>query len=148
MEKPDRNLEEQVWRRIGGQPQPDRSDLRPLLLMTWEQASMLRHLTGLLQGGQRTKTKAVAEAVARSLAAQRGIMAMTGQSAGQLRPVPIPKEPARRLLEKAFHRAGKLMTEYTARSLDPEFGVVWQTLADRERSNVTVLAELAGGLDK
>lgn len=147
LEKLDLNLETQVWRRIAGQPQPERSDLRPLLLLAWEQASVLRHLMGLLSGKSRERMKELAGKAHRSAQAVKGIMAMSGQPAGNLRPVPIPKEPARRLLEKSFHRSGRLMTEYTARAIDPESGVVYQGLADRERENALILAELIGSME-
>jgi len=147
LEKLDPNLEAQVWRRIAGQPQPERGDLRPLLLMAWEQAQVLRHLMGLLPGKSRERMKSLSEAAMRSVDAIKGILAMSGQPVGKLRAQPIPKELPRRLLEKAYHRALRLMTEYTARSMDPEFGVVWQVLADRERENGAVLAEVMGGME-
>ena len=74
----------------------------------------------------------------------KGIQTMSGQPAGNLRPQPVPKEPVRRLLEKSFYRCGRLMTEYTARALDPDYAVVYQGLADRERETAMILAELIG----
>lgn len=148
MEKLDPNLETQVWRRIAGQPQPDRSELRPLLLAAWEQALTFRHLTGLLSGKNRERMKALTERGLRSVDALKGIMALSGQSVGGLRPLPIPKDLARRLLEKSFRRCGQLLTEYTARTIDPAFGTVYQGLGDRERENIAVLAEIMGNMER
>jgi len=148
LEKLDPNLEAQVWRRIAGQPQPERGDLRPLLLMAWESASVYRHLLGLLSGKQRERMKNLQEQAMRSVDSLKGIQSMYGQSAGNLRAQPVPKESARRMLEKSFHRCGRLMTEYTARALDPEYGVVYQGLADREREAGMILAELIGSMER
>ena len=38
------------------------------------------------------------------------------------------------------------MTEYTARTLDPDYAVVYQGLADREREAAMILAELIGNM--
>ena len=148
MEKLDPNLEAQVWRRITGQPQPERGDLQPLLLIAWEQAQVLRQVTGLLSGKTRERMKGLSGSAVRSVEAIKGILLMSGQPAGKLRPQPIPRELPRRLLEKSFHRTLRMMTEYSARALDPEYGVVYQALADRERKAAAVLAEVIGGLEK
>ena len=148
LEKFDPNRELQVWQRVTGGLMPGDSDIRPLLLMAWESAAVYRHLLGLLSGKQRERMKKLQEQAVRSVDSLKGIQAMSGQPAGNLRPQPIPKESARRLLEKSFHRSGRLMTEYTARTLDPEYGVVYQNLADRERKAGLVLAELIGNMER
>ena len=139
MEKFDPSRELQVWQRVGEGPRRSGEDIRPLLLLAWEQASVLRQLNPARQ-----RMRSVSEEARRSVEALKGIAVMSGQTVSPLQPVPIPKEPARRQLEKCFHRSNRLMTEYTARSLDPEFGVVFQQLADRERKTAAVLAELVG----
>lgn len=144
LEKLDPNLETQVWRRIAGQPQPDRRELWPLLLAAWEQAVTFRHLTELLSGKNRERMKALTERALRSVNALKGIMALSGQPVEGLRPQPIPKESARRLLEQSFRRCGQLLTEYAARAIDPAFGTVYQGLADRERENCIEIIQLVG----
>nr|MBQ8244146.1 hypothetical protein [Oscillospiraceae bacterium] len=147
MEKIERSMEEQVWRRVIGTPEPMREDIRPLLLAAWEAASLYRHLAGLMTGRTRERAKLLERRGMDSVAALKGILRLSGGQPGNLLPVPIPKEPARRLLEKRYFRSLHLMAEYTARALDPEFGVVFQQLADRERQNSTALAELLGRLE-
>ena len=148
LEKFDPNRELQVWQRVTEGFRTGDSNIRPLLLMAWESASVYRHLLGILPGKQRERMKKLQEQAMRSVESLKGIQTMSGQPAGYLRPQPVPKEPARRLLEKNFHRCGQLMTEYTARTLDPEYGVVYQGLADREREMGLVLAELIGSLER
>jgi len=148
LEKFDPNRELQIWQRVTEGFRPGDSDIRPLLLMAWESASVYRHLLGLLSGKQRERMKNLQEQAMRSVDSLKGIQSMYGQSAGNLRAQPVPKESARRMLEKSFHRCGRLMTEYTARALDPEYGVVYQGLADREREAGMILAELIGSMER
>lgn len=148
MERIERGMEAQVWSRVMGPPEAQREDVRSLLLTAWEAASVYRHLTGLLTGISREQAKKLQNRAMESVAALKGLQLLSGGQPGKLLPVPIPKEPARRLLEKSFFRAKQLMTEYTARALDPELGVVYQQLADRERQNSIALAELLGALEK
>lgn len=145
MEKLD--LEAQVWQRIAGQPQPERVDLRPLLLTAWEQASVLRQVQGLLSGRNRERIRELSGKAIRSADAIKGMLALSGQPVGELHPVPLPREPVRRLLEKSYHRSMRLMTEYTARGIDPGFGTVYQGLADREREIGMTLVEILGRLE-
>lgn len=147
LEKFDPNRELQVWQRVTDGFRPGDSDMRPLLLMAWESASVYRHLLGVLSGKQRERMKKLQEQAMRSVESLKGIRAISGLPGGALQPLPIPKEPARRLLEKSFHRCRRLMTEYTARMPDPEYGIVYQGLADREREAGLVLAELIGSLE-
>ena len=148
MEKFDTDRELRVWQRVTGGPQPENGDIRPLLLAAVENASVLRQLTGLLTGKARERMRSLQEGAQRSVEALKGIQKMLSHPAGDLRSPLIPKEPPRRLLEKSFFRTLRLMTEYTARTLEPEFGVVYQALADREREAAAVLAELMGSLEK
>ena len=148
MERIERGLEERVWQRVMEPPEAQREDVRPLLLTAWEAASVYRHLTGLLTGKTRDQVKKLQDRATESVAALKGLQLLSGGQSGKLLPVPIPKEPARRLLEKSFFRAKRLMTEYTARTLDPEFGVVYQQLAERERENGILLAQLLGGMER
>lgn len=148
MEKFDPNRELQVWQRVAQGPTPGSGDIRPLLLSAWESAAVFRHLLPLLTGRQRDRMKALQALAQQSVEALKGIQTLSGNPAGKLQPPPIPKEPARRLLEKSYHRSLRLMTEYTARGLDPEYGTVYQGLADREREVGMLLAELIGGMEK
>ena len=148
MERIERGMEAQVWSRVMGPPEAQREDVRSLLLTAWEAASVYRHLTGLLAGKTRDQVKKLQDRATESVAALKGLQLLSGDRSGKLLPVPIPKEPARRLLEKSFFRAKQLMTEYTARALDPEYGAVYQQLADRERENSILIAQLLGGMER
>ena len=144
MEKLDPNRQLQVWQRVAAGPQPQGGDLRPMLLNAAETVAVYRHLLGQMQGKPRQQIKQLLQMAQNTLHCLRGIQSMSGYPAGNLRTPPVPKELPRRLLEKSFHRAGRQIAEYTARTLDPEFGTVWQGLADREREAVMLLAQMIG----
>lgn len=139
--------ERKIWQRVTGGMRQENCDIRPLLLAATENAAVFGHLAGLLSGKPRERMRGLRELAGRTLDGLKGIQAMSGYPAGDLRPPLIPREPARRLLEKSYHRSRQLITEYTARMTDPEYGVVYQTLADRERETAAVLAEVIGSLE-
>lgn len=149
MERIDPNMEAEVWQRVMGQrEQPVREDIRPLLLSAMEAVSAYRHLSGMLTGKGKERMKGLHQGAMASVSCLKGIQAMSGGGSGKLTAMPIPKEPVRKTLEKSYHRTRHLMAEYTGRSLDPEFGVLYQRMADREREHGVVLAEILGELGR
>lgn len=148
MEKLDPKMEAQIWQRVIGKPQPTNEQIRPLLLMAWESVGVYRQLMGQLTGKKQERMKQLHERSARAVDCLLGIQTMSGIPSGKLRPQPVPKESARRLLEKSYHRSLRLMTEYAARVAMPEFGTVYQHLWDWEKETCAVLAELIGGLER
>lgn len=145
LEHIDPNTEAQVWQRVMGGPEGGitDSDLRPLLLAAGESAGIFRYLSGRLTGENRQRAKILHDRAVDTLACLRGIQTMTG-GGGKVAAQPVPKEPLRRTLEKSYRRCIRAMTEYTARSLDPEFGVVFQKLAERERENCALILRILG----
>lgn len=139
--------ENPVWQRVWNGQMPEGGDIRPLLLTAAESLAVYSQLAQTLTGKQRATAAGLRDMARRSLEALKGIQSLSGHPAGNLRTPPVPKEPARRLLEKSYHRALRQMTEYTARSLDPEFGVVYQSLGDRERTAAVLLAQLIGAAE-
>lgn len=141
--------EQQVWQRVMcGRGPEGGGDIRPLLLAAAEGAAVYRHLAGLLTGKQRQRMQKLADTARKTVEALKGIQILSGYPVGKLRTLPVPGDTPRRLLEKCYHRAVRQMAEYTARSMDPEQGIVWQRLADREREAAVILAELIGSMEK
>lgn len=144
MEKLDLNRELQVWQRVSAGLRPEAEDIRPLLLNGMESVAVFRHLMGVLQGKPRQQGKALVRMAQGTLDCLKGIQIMSGHSAGNLRIPPVPKELPVRLLEKSYHRARRQAAEYTARTADPEWGILWQCLADRERESALLMAQMIG----
>ena len=146
LEKQPQDREMEVWQRVNSCRFFEGGDIRSLLLAAEESVAVYAHLSRALTGKQREIMVRLQETARRSLHVLRGIQSMSGYSMGDLRPAPVEKERPRQMLEKSYLRALRQMTEYTARSLDSEYGVVYQGLADREREAAMALTELIGSL--
>ena len=143
----DRNTEQQVWQRVRSAAQePPRNDLRQLQREAMELAASYRGLVSQLTGRQQEQARRLylgEKANGQTLA---GIGALSRQQGEALKLWQPGKEPARKVLEKSYHRTRRCMTEYLARSADGEFGVVFQKLADREGEHCGLIVELLGSL--
>lgn len=146
MEKMDRNTEQQVWQRVFAQSpaQPGREDLRMLMLSAMELAAGYRLLTGVLTGSARERAMRLWEDEQSNIACLKGMQRLSGGAEGKPKTLSAPSEPARKVLEKSYHGTRRALTEYTARLADPEFGSVFQKMADREREHCAILMELLG----
>ena len=144
VEKANRELEERVWQRIAGQPMAERGDLLQVLYLAMEQAADLGRLAGSLTGGGQKLAKQLQIQGEQTVRVIRGIRKLAGFPPPEPVRIPMDGKPSRHWAAQCFRRSGRLLTEYASRVLDPEFGTVWQILADRERSAAAKLAELAG----
>lgn len=146
MDQIDQDIEQKVWQRVLAQPQArsGREDLRSLMLAALETAEIYRLLAGMLTGKARERVNGLWEGEQANAACLRGMQRLSGGTAEKGAALRLPKESARRLLEKSYHRTRRAMTEYTSYLADPEFGVVFQQMADRERAHCAVIAQLLG----
>ena len=78
------------------------------------------------------------------LACLRGIGRLSGGGGGKTAQIAVPEEPAAKALEKRYHCARRAVTDYTARTVDGDFGIVFQHLADLSREECVLLARLLG----
>lgn len=146
MENMDRNTEQQVWQRVFAQPQTPsgREDVYLLILSAMELSAGYRRLAGILTGEDRERMKRLWKGEEANTACLRGIHRLSGGTEEPVKPLSAPNEPVRKALEKSYYKTRRAVTEYTARLADPEFGMVFQKMADRERDHCAILAELLG----
>lgn len=146
MEKMDRNAEQQVWQRVFARPpmQPGREDLRMLMLSAMELAAGYRLLAGTLAGRTGEQAKRLLEGEQANIACLKGMQHLAGGAEGKPKALGAPGGPARKVLEKSYYETRRALTEYTARLADPEFGAVFQKMADRERGHCAILVEMLG----
>lgn len=78
------------------------------------------------------------------LACLRGIGRLSGSGGRKTAQIAVPEEPAAKALEKRYHCARRAVTEYTVRTVDGDFGIVFQHLADLSREECVLLARLLG----
>ena len=139
-----RDTEQQVWQRVLGQQDTGRGSLRPMELEALEAAAVYRRLAGLFSGKGQELLRQLYNAQTEIIACLRGIGRLAGNSGGKPAQITAPEEPAAKALEKRYHCARRAVTEYTARTVDGEFGIVFQRLADLSRDECVALARLLG----
>lgn len=145
MERTDKSRE--VWQRVL-QPQPavPKDGLRGLRRESAALAAAYRQLSTSLTGKAGEKAGQLYREETATLTCLRGLEVLRGEDGGKLRYPQPAKEPALRLLRGCYHRTRSCMTEYTARTVDPETGAVFRELADRAQRQCALLAELMGML--
>ena len=138
------NRETQVWQRVGAPPNSGQSpqELRILLQNAGERVSLFRSLSGQTSRS-REQIKQLQELELGNIACLKGILAFSGQDSK----IPVrnlPPAPARQSLIRGYYLAKKAAAEYTARSVDPEFGIVYQQMAGREAIICALVTQLLG----
>lgn len=139
-----RDVEQQVWQRVLGQQEPPRSSLRPVELETMEAAAVYRKLAGQFSGRGREQLRHLHDMQMEILACLRGIGRLSGSGGRKTAQIAVPEEPAAKALERRYHCARRAVTEYTVRTVDGDFGIVFQHLADLSREECVLLARLLG----
>ena len=143
----ERSAQAQVWERVfarnGEQP---RDDLRELLAAATELAGVYRHLAGTLTGKPRERVRQLYEEELANIACLKGLGILAGRREEVLKIWAPSREPGKKLLEKCYHRSRRCMVNYMGYSAEPEFGVVFQKLAEREGQHCALIAELLGML--
>lgn len=145
MDKQEYNMEQQVWQRVRGtREEASQNDLRRLQREAMELAAVYRGLLPQMTGKQREQVAKLYHGERANAAALSGIGILSRQSREQLKLwQPGMADPGKQL-ERCYHRTRRCMTEYMARSPEPEFGLVFDRMAKRAAEHCVILAELLG----
>ena len=141
-------MESRVWQRVLAGPGESGEDLRPLMHAASENAMDYLHLLRRASGKQKEALQRLYDRARVNLNCLRGLQTLRFGSGGKLTPLPASGESLEKTLTKCYHRTRRAMTEYTARSAEPEFGAVFAVMANRERDNAALIAELLGMAEK
>ena len=139
-----KNMENRVWQRILAGPGESGEDLRPLIQMAVENAMDFYHLLQHGPGQSRESLQQLYRRARVNVNCLRGLQNLRFGSSSKGKPMPGSGEPMGVVLQRCYHRTRRAMTEYTARSAEPEFGAVFQVMAEREKENAALIAELLG----
>ena len=143
----DRKLEAQVWQRVrASAEEPPRNDLRQMQREAMELAAAYRTLVAQFTGRQQEQSRRLYLGEKANAQALAGIGILSRQEGEAVKLWQPGKEPARKVLERCYHRTRRCMTEYLSRSADGEYGAVFRNMADREGEHCAVIAELLGSL--
>ena len=147
MDKQNRDMEQQVWQRVrSAREEAPWNELRQLQREAMELAAIYRSLSAQMAGKPQERVKQLYAGEKANAAALVGIGKLSRQGGENLKLWQPGNEEPSRLLERCYHRTRKCMTEYLARSVDGEFGVVFEKMAKREGEHCVMIAEILGSL--
>ena len=135
--------EKQVWQRVMGQEEAEPvPNLRGLIRESAEQAAVFQRLAQKLTGREQQLARQLLELEQSNGACLRGIAALSGDRMEALK----RWEPSggKNGPEACYRRGIRCQREYTARSLDLEFGILYRSLAQRQERMCMLIAELMG----
>ena len=145
MEEMDQRTEQQVWQHVFERPvQPRGDSLRELLMTASELAAGYRYLMGRVGERPKARVRLLYEGEIANAASLRGISFLRHAGEELVKLWSPAVGSVGKFLETSYHRTRQTWVEYTARSGDPEFGVVFRKLAQREENHCLLLTELLG----
>lgn len=137
---------QQVWKRVAAAPVSGLSpgDLHSLIVPAMETAALYRRLGVTLSGKPRETALILSSEQEKTVCALRGMQKLSFGRTGTVSVSPVSLKNAARLLERGYRSAKQALTEYTARTIDPEFGPVFRQLAAREEAHCLGILTLLG----
>lgn len=137
--------QQQIWQRVRKNWQPEQGlDLRALILSAGETEVALRRTAGLLGGAQRQQVLALAIGAAEEVSILRGIYRLDTGKILPFKPQSPSGGSALTLLRECYFRSLKTQREYMARTLEPQFGGIFQSLAQRMGDRCQAIARILG----
>ena len=133
--------EQRIWDRVLAQPVQTVDNLEELCQLSRLMASLYRRLVSGAQGPKRDLLKQLYEREQATYSALRGIQRLSGQSSRSSGPAPDNGSLG---LEGCYRRTCRMAAEFTARSVQPEYGVVYRQLANQAEKKCFLLAQLLG----
>ena len=145
MDKQDLSLEQQVWQRVRAcREEEPGHDLRQLQREAMELAAIYGNLSSRMTGSAQALLRQLHAGERANAAALAGIGILSGSGGESLKRWQPGKEDLGKQLMRCYHRTRRCMTEYLARSAEPEYGLVFEKLAKREAEHCALIAEILG----
>ena len=138
-------LVRQVWQRVTAPIAQDASvGIELLLREVLSQVGLYRQLSGRLSGPAGELCRKLLSSYQASEASLRGMRILSGGNPPSRPSTALPRMTDTQLLAISFHRSQQLLTEFTARSVAPDFGTVFRCLANGEGENGVLILRLLG----
>jgi len=148
MEKYDTELEARVWKRVRGEAEecPCPLELQPLAAAEWAEAAMYLMLSRQMQGSRKGLLRQLFEQERAHADCLKGMhQMMTGKPLSLRTPPPSVQMPEQ-ALRKCYANTLRRLGEYEKRSDDPQYGHVFQKMAEEEKQHCRMLLELVGSM--
>ena len=149
MELIDPALSARVWQRVQGGRNRDPEELVPLAAEEQSDGAMYLQLSRRFQGKEAALLRQLYEQELSHAACLKGMYQMiTGNHLPVPAMKPVVSENTQAALRRCYAREMQSLAAYEARISDPEYGRVFERLAQQERTHCQLLLTLIGNLKK
>ena len=148
METMDKEKAARVWQRVKGEPEhpPMVQGLLALISEEWTDAATYLRLSRQFTGKENAMLRKLAQQEQAHAACLKGIYTLITGSQPGVRAIPPEGTSVSNILRRCYGREMRCLAEYEARSTDPEYGRVFQGLAEQERQHCHMILEILGSL--
>ena len=139
-----------VWQRVRGEAEetPRHQGLMRLIAEEWTDAAICTALSRRFQGKQAQLLRRMSEEEQAHAACLKGIYTLLTGERPTVKAVPLSQESTEAILRRCYGTQMRRLAEYEARSEDPEYGKVYEKLADQEQSHCHQILALLGSLKR
>ena len=140
-----------VWQRVqGAQAQapvfPDASTLLSWISQEQEDAVIYLYLSRHFPGKEGAALRQMAQQEQAHASCLRGIYVLLTGKKPALPTAPAPRENPKALLRRCYGREMQSLTQYKARTDDPQYGHIFTRLAAQEQEHCHILLGILGNL--
>ena len=148
MEQYDAQKAARVWQRVQAeQPQvATAAELQEMLEEEWLDSAVYLQLARQFQGPIREKLLKMGKDEQTHAACLKGIYTLTTGGHPTMRTKQMPPEAPQVILRRCYGREMRSLARYEAKSRDPQYGQVFQRLAEQEREHCKMILELLGSM--
>ncbi len=138
-----------VWDRVRdrGGCSLDPGELKGLIARERQEAAVYLYLSRRTQGRESQLLRKLFEEEQAHAACLKGIYTLLTGERLPIQSAPPPQEPMEVTLRRCYGMEMRSLAAYEARSADPEYGRVFESLARQERAHCGMVLELLGRME-
>ena len=148
MKESDIQKEVRVWQRVRQEAQAApqlRENLQGLIMEQTQLAAAYLQLSHRTGGVEATTLMRLSRQSRAQAACLKGVYALIAEGESEARIVPAQKGTKEALLRRCYGQELRLLQSYEKYSTDPEYGPVFERMAQRAREHCCLVMELIGG---
>ena len=148
MDQYDAQKAARVWQRVQAeQPQvATATELQEMLEEEWLDGAVYLQLARQFQGAIREKLLKMGKDEQTHAACLKGIYTLTTGGHPAMRTKHMPPESPQVILRRCYGREMRSLARYEGKSKDPQYGQVFQRIAEQEREHCKMILELLGSM--
>ena len=148
MERYDAQKAARVWQRVQGEQLQEASagELQEMLEEEWLDSATYLQLSRQFQGTIRETLQKMGKDEQTHAACLKGIYTLTTGGHPKVKNRQMPPESPQSILRRCYGREMRSLARYESKSRDPQYGQVFQRLAEQEREHCKMILELLGSM--